>query len=86
MAVALLSLTENAALRGLKVEAEGVDEKDKRWFSVYDFISYVCSKQVSEARKYAQTTYHNLIEMGSEHTKEVSNNVGHFKFPRLRAS
>ena len=63
------------------VEAEGAAEKDKWWFSVYDFIWYVCCKEGSEARKYAQKTFKKLIEMGSEHQKEVSSLCRHLKFP-----
>ena len=41
MATTWLNLTENAALRGMLVEAEGVEEKDRWWFSVYD-LSRMC--------------------------------------------
>jgi hypothetical protein len=81
MATTLLNLTENAALRGVKIEAQDVLEVDQWWFSVYDFISYVCGKEGTEARKYAQKTFKNLLEMGSEHQNEVSKLWRHLKFP-----
>jgi hypothetical protein len=56
MATTLLNLTENAALRGMLVEAEGVDEKDKWWFSVYDFINFVCEKDPKGT--YAHVTFY----------------------------
>lgn len=69
MATTLLNLTENAALRGMKVEAEGVDEKDKWWFSVYDFVNFVCDKDPKGP--YAKSTFQRLIKNDSEYAKEV---------------
>jgi hypothetical protein len=64
------------------VEAQGVDEKDEWWFSVYDFISYLCGKEGREAKKYAQKTFSLIVEICSEHSKEVTKNVRHFQFAR----
>jgi hypothetical protein len=63
----------------LLVEAEGVDEKDKWWFSVYDFINFVCGKNPGDA--YARTIFSRLIKDGSEHQKEVVKNLDYLKFP-----
>jgi hypothetical protein len=82
MATTLLNLTENAALRGMLVEAEGVDEKDKWWFSVYDFINFVCDKYHN--RTYAHTAFLRLTKDGSEHQNEVLSNCRHCKFPGER--
>ena len=64
------------------VEAQGVDEKDQWWFSVIDFIVYVCGKAGREAKKYFQKTFSIIVEIGSEHSKEVTKNVRHFQFAR----
>jgi hypothetical protein len=75
MAVALLSLTENATRRDMKVEAEGVDEKDKWWFRmfiVYDFISAVCGKEGIQGKRSAQKTFTRVTEVDSEYQKKVT--------------
>ena len=64
------------------VEAEGVDEKDKWWFSVYDFINFVCDKYHN--RTYAHTAFLRLTKDGSEHQNEVLSNCRHCKFPGER--
>jgi hypothetical protein len=69
MVTTLLNLTENAALRGMKVEAEGVEEKEKWWFSVYDFVNFVCDKDPKGP--YAKSTFQRLIKNDSEYAKEV---------------
>ena len=84
MATTLLNLsylTENAALRGVKIEAQGVLEVDQWWFSVIDFIMYVCGKEGRDAKKYSQKTFERLTENGSEHAKEVVQLWDYFKFP-----
>ena len=77
-----LNLTENAALRGMLVEAEGVDEKDKWWFSVYDFIDFVCDKYHN--RTYAHTAFLRLTKDGSEHQKPVLTDCKYCQFPGAR--
>ena len=79
--MALLNLTENAALGGVKIEAQGVLEVDQWWFSAYAFINVVCGKEGSAARKYAQQIFSRLIKDGSEHQTEVSSLWRHLKFP-----
>jgi hypothetical protein len=82
MATTWLNLTENAALRGVKIEAQGVDEKDKWWFSVYDFINFVCDKDPKGS--YAKMTFASLTKEGSEYQKEVVKNLDYLKFPGQR--
>ena len=53
----------------MKAEAEGVDEKDKWWFSVYDFINFVCDKEPKCT--YAKTTFQRLTKNDSEYTKDI---------------
>ena len=79
MATTWLNLTENAALRGVKIEAQGVDEKDKWWFSVYDFINFVCDKDPKGT--YAKNYIRRLTENGSEYAKEVDSFRVDLKFP-----
>jgi hypothetical protein len=78
MSTTLLNLTENAALRGMLVEAEGVDEKDKWWFSVYDFINFVCDKDPKGT--YAKSTFQRLTKYDSEHAKAIDTLCVYCKF------
>ena len=64
------------------VEAEGVDEKDKWWFSVYDFIDFVCDKYHN--RTYAHTAFLRLTKDGSEHQKPVLTDCKYCQFPGAR--
>jgi hypothetical protein len=43
------------------VEAEGVDEKDKWWFRVYNFINFVCDKDPGPKGTYAKNVFHRLM-------------------------
>jgi hypothetical protein len=79
MATTLLNLTENAALRGVKIEAQDVLEVDQWWFSVFDFINFACEKDPKST--YAKVTFLRLNENGSEYAKEVVTSCNHFKFP-----
>jgi hypothetical protein len=78
MNTTLLKLTENAALRGMLVEAQGVHEKDKWWFSVYDFINFVCDKKHN--RTYAHVVFSRLTKEGSEYRKSILSDCKYCKF------
>jgi hypothetical protein len=64
------------------VEAQGVDEKDKWWFSVFDFINFVCEKDHN--RTYAHRVFSRLVKDGSEYQNEVLSNCEYCKFAGQR--
>ena len=61
------------------VETQGVDEKDKWWFSVFDLINFVCDKDPKGT--YAKSTFQRLIKYDSEYAKEVDTLCVDLKFP-----
>lgn len=72
MSDALLRLTEDASLRGKQ------DDNGMWWFSVYNFINFVCDKE--EGSSYHYVTWKRLVSETSEHRDEVLTHCKYLKF------
>ena len=55
-----------------------MDEKDQWWFSVYDFINFVCDKKPKCT--YAKTTFQRLTKHDSEYAKDIDTFCVDIKF------
>lgn len=65
-------LVQDASLRG------GRDENGLWWFSVYDFINFSCGRE--HGHPYARETFAKLVQDGSEHARELVNDLRSFSF------